>query len=79
MSPDSILATLCRAVADVRPDLDTAVLTPADSLRELGLDSMERAEVIMLAMSELRVRVPMTAFAGAADLGAIAAVLESRA
>lgn len=79
MSPDKFLEALYLAVADVRPDLDPAVLTPSASLRELGLNSMERAEVIMLAMSDLGVRVPMTAFAQASDLGGLAAAMESRA
>lgn len=77
MSLDDILDALQQAVLEVRPDVDPISLSRTTSLRDLGLNSMERAEVIMTTLSHLRLRLPMTGFAQARDLGQIAALMHA--
>jgi polyketide biosynthesis acyl carrier protein len=77
MSGDDILHALALAVIEVCPDIDLTRLSSESSLHQLGLNSMERAEVIMSTLSVLKVRMPMTAFAHARNLGALAALIEA--
>lgn len=77
MSLDNTLNALYRAIAEIRPDVDVAALSPQSSLYAFGLDSMERAEVIMTALGSLRLRQRMAGFASARTLGEIAERIEA--
>lgn len=75
MSEAEILGALRAAIVDIMPELDGRPIDAGMSLRDLGLNSLERAEVIIDTMSALDIRASMTAFAGAANLGDIAGIM----
>lgn len=77
MTNETVLETLYASVRDVMPELAGAPLDAASSLHDLGLNSMERAEVIMETLFALDLRLPMTAFARARNLGDIAHTISS--
>lgn len=75
MSETEIIDALRQAIVDIMPELEGRPIDAASSLRDLGLNSLERAEVIIDTLSALDMRVPMVAFAGAANLAEVAGVI----
>lgn len=69
MTPDEIFGVLTNTVYEVEPELEDTPLTRQDSLRELGVSSMSRVEIAVLAMDSLKIRVPNEALARAKNLG----------
>lgn len=79
MTTDTVLETLYDKITEILPETDRSSLTPASSLADLGLNSMERAEVIIDTLFDHQVKMPMTAFAGCGNVGEIAAVIAAKA
>lgn len=75
MSEDSIFTSLHNAIASILGDQAPAQISPSDSLRRMGANSVDRAEILMCAMEELKLRVPMISFADAENLGDIVRIL----
>lgn len=75
MPTTDIIATLRDTILEIMPELDSQPIDASSSLRDLGLNSLERAEVIIDTLSALNLRLPMTAFANAANLGDIAGIM----
>lgn len=65
-----------RAIADVLPDLEIDRLSIEDRLHDLGADSVQRAEVLILAMEELSLNIPMVNFAQSKNIAGIVDVFE---
>jgi polyketide biosynthesis acyl carrier protein len=68
-SPTDILEVLRKNVTEVVFGLPGAAVTPMASLRELGADSVERAEILTLTLRDLQLRLPLVALAGAKNVG----------
>jgi polyketide biosynthesis acyl carrier protein len=62
----------------VLPDLESRELSPQDSLRDLGANSIDRSEIIMMTLEALRLRVPLVDLAGARNMGELAALIQAR-
>lgn len=75
MERHPVFKTLAACVAEILPDIAADGLKPGDSLKDLGANSIERAEIILEAAERLSVKVPMTRFAQCRNLGEIAQVL----
>jgi polyketide biosynthesis acyl carrier protein len=58
--PEPVLTTLWRCLLAVTPDVLASGLDGDRTLGELGCDSVDRAEVLVMVMSELGVAVPVT-------------------
>jgi len=63
MSQELIWPVLKQSVLMVLPEFDRVELTPEMSLQALGANSVDRVEVIMLTLSQLQKKIPLTAFA----------------
>jgi len=74
---EDIFGKLKEMVLDVLPELDPAQITLSASLRELGANSVDRADILISAMDELSVKVPMVEFAGAANIGEIVEIMHN--
>lgn len=75
MNEDRAFAALAASVAEILPDIDPTLVTPRASLRDLGANSIDRAEIILEAAARLGARAALNKFAGAADLGELARLL----
>jgi polyketide biosynthesis acyl carrier protein len=51
-------------------------VTPEISLRELGANSIDRADILMQTMSDLNVKLSMVEFASAKNIGDIASIFQ---
>jgi polyketide biosynthesis acyl carrier protein len=78
MSNPSVFETFTSVFADVVPDVDVRGISPADKLRELGANSIDRAEIITETMQKLGVSVPMVTFASAETVGDVVAILSDQ-
>lgn len=68
MSKDEIFEVIKKVIVNVVPELAEKSISMQDSLRELGANSIDRAEILISSMSELKVKVPMIEFAQAKNL-----------
>jgi polyketide biosynthesis acyl carrier protein len=78
MSNPSVFETFTSVFADVVPDVDVSTISPADKLRELGANSIDRAEIITETMQKLGISVPMVTFGAADTVGDIVAILSGQ-
>nr|MDJ0618877.1 acyl carrier protein [Calothrix sp. MO_192.B10] len=73
-----IIEIIKKHTYEVVPKLSEFPLKPADSLQDLGIDSMDRAEIIMMVMEELNLHIPLIELAGVKNIGGIADVFASK-
>jgi len=63
---------------DVLPELADQPLSRQHSLRELGANSIDRAEILMLTTASLGLRIPLVELAQARNMGELADLLAAR-
>ncbi len=78
MELKAIWDALTRSILEIFPELSSRVFLETDSLKELGANSIDRAEVIMLTMSHLNFTAPMVIFASAKNLGELTTIFLNR-
>jgi len=65
-------------IAEIRetvPELADQPITAEDSMAELGVDSIERSEVILATMEKLGLKIPMVQVHGPKNIGELAELL----
>ncbi|TYC75456.1 acyl carrier protein [Stappia sp. BW2] len=65
-------------IAEIRetvPELADQPISPEDSMAELGVDSIERSEVILSTMEKLGLKIPMVQLHGPKNIGELAELL----
>ncbi len=72
MDRDKILTIIRKSIREIAPELEDASLAPTDSLKQLGVDSVNRAEIMMMVMEELSLNIPRVELAGAKNIGELA-------
>ena len=63
---------------EVLPELDSHTFVATDSLRELGANSMDRAEIIMMTLESLSVSIPLVELAGANNINELAKLIHDK-
>ena len=71
---DLIVAHLCEVI----PDLQGRSFTPSDSLRELGANSLDRSEILMMTLESLSLKIPLIELAGASNIGELASIIHAK-
>ena len=69
---NKIFEIIKKYIYEVVPELEKVFLKTTDSLKELGIDSVNRAEIIMMVMEELDLHIPLIELAAAQNIGEIA-------
>ncbi|AFZ24145.1 polyketide synthase family protein [Cylindrospermum stagnale PCC 7417] len=67
-----IFQIIKKSIYEVEPKLEKAPLKTTDSLRKLGIDSVNRAEIMTMVMEELDLHIPLIELAGAQNIGELA-------
>ncbi|KQQ40266.1 acyl carrier protein [Duganella sp. Leaf126] len=75
MDQQAIVDIIAGHAREVLPDLAAKPLGAADSLRELGANSIDRAEILMLTTATLALRVPLVALSQPRNIGELAELL----
>lgn len=71
MNRDEIFEVIKENILEVIPDISIENITFNDSLKEIGANSVDRADIIMFSMESLNIRVPMVKFGNAKNIGEI--------
>jgi polyketide biosynthesis acyl carrier protein len=78
MNKDNILDIVIKNLTEVVPELTGQKIQPSDSMADLGANSVDRSEILMLVLEELSLKVPLVEFAGAKNIGELVHVLEKK-
>lgn len=78
MTRAQVLEIVMQQVREVLPQVATAELRPEVSLRELGANSLDRMEVVSLAMQALSLRFPVRELSKVSNIGELADALYER-
>jgi polyketide biosynthesis acyl carrier protein len=71
----NILNIIRHSVQDVMPNVASEQIILTNSLKDLGANSIDRAEIIMLTLRELKLKVPLMTFAVAKNIGDLVALM----
>lgn len=77
MDQDSIFAVIKKNLLLILPDLSSAPISIDDSLRELGANSIDRMEIIVQTMADLKVKIPLIEFGKAKNMLEITAIFSN--
>lgn len=79
MNLETIISEFGKATAEILPELEEHQFTAEDSLRDLGANSVDRSEIIMMVLEELELNVSLIEFAKAANIGELAEIIQKHA
>lgn len=75
MDSTQIAEIIIAEIRETVPELAEQPITAADSMADLGVDSIERSEVILAAMEKLSLKIPMVQLHGPKNIGELAELL----
>lgn len=75
---DLILSIILEKVRLVVPELQQAPCGPEDALSDLGLDSVERHEVLILTLEAISLDLPLVELHGPRNIGELANLLHAK-
>jgi polyketide biosynthesis acyl carrier protein len=78
MPIQEVFDLVVKHTCEVMPELDGHTFAATDSLRELGANSMDRAEIIMMTLEALSVTIPLVELAGAKNMGELAKLIHDK-
>ncbi|WP_035713089.1 acyl carrier protein [Azorhizobium doebereinerae] len=78
MTDDAVLATLIAQIRDVVPELEGHPIARADSMVDLGVNSIERNEVLLLTLQALQLDISPTKLVGPRNIGELADLLHAK-
>jgi polyketide biosynthesis acyl carrier protein len=78
MTSQDVVDIIVRCARTVLPDMADHVFSENDSLSALGANSLDRAEIVIMALDELSLRLPLTQLHGPKNIGELADLLYSK-
>jgi polyketide biosynthesis acyl carrier protein len=78
MSVDEVFAVITRHTCEVLPELDGHEFQFADSLKNLGANSVDRSEILIMTLESLALNIPLRDTAPAQNMGELAALLHEK-
>lgn len=78
MSKEDVLETIVRHVREVVPTLADYAFQPGDSLKALGANSIDRADVIMMTLESLSLNIPLVELAKAQSIDELASIIHAK-
>jgi polyketide biosynthesis acyl carrier protein len=75
---DEIVRLIGDCAREVLPDLADHEFTASDQLTDLGADSVDRAEIVMLVVETLSLTIPRTELFGPTNIGELAVLLREK-
>ncbi|MCR8993896.1 acyl carrier protein [Brevibacillus sp. 7WMA2] len=75
MSREDIFKLIIQHTCEIIPDLEDHHFQPSDKLVDLGANSVDRAEIVMMTMESVSLKVPRVNLAGATNIGELADVI----
>jgi polyketide biosynthesis acyl carrier protein len=78
VSRESIEAVVREVIGVVLPSLPPEAIVGHKHLKELGADSVDRVEIILMLIDRLGIDEPMTSFAAVPNIDGLVSLLHSR-
>lgn len=78
MDGKQIAEVIIAEIRETVPELAEQTISGADSMADLGVDSMERSEVILATMEKLGLKIPMVQLHGPRSIGELANLLHAK-
>jgi polyketide biosynthesis acyl carrier protein len=75
MNRDTIFSIIVNNTREVIPELVSHTFNDSDQLSELGANSIDRADIVIMTLESLALRIPLVAVAKAGNLGELADLL----
>jgi polyketide biosynthesis acyl carrier protein len=76
---NEIFELILKHVHEVLPDLKGTSIGSSDSLRELGANSIDRADIVMGVMDDLSLEIPRIELLGPNNLGELVDLIHAKA
>ena len=74
MNRDEIFSLVINSCCQVIPELKGHAFSKTDRLVDLGANSVDRAEIVMMVMESLSLQIPRIELFGAKDIGELTEV-----
>lgn len=71
MTREEVFKKLKEAINYILPEIDLNGITMEDSLKEIGANSVDRAEIIYMTLEDSNVKLPMVSFNDAKNINDI--------
>jgi polyketide biosynthesis acyl carrier protein len=78
MNQEGVLAVIARHACEVLPSLAGHRFSFNDRLRDLGANSVDRSEIIMMTLESLDLKVQLVEVARAENIGELASILHGK-
>ncbi|CAB3765799.1 acyl carrier protein [Paraburkholderia humisilvae] len=78
MKHDQVLDIIVRHTRETLPHLRSHTFKPTDSLRTLGANSIDRADIIMMTLESLSLSIPLIEMARAENIGELARIIHGK-
>lgn len=78
MSVEEIFDLITRHACEVLPALNGHTFQFTDSLRDLGANSIDRSEIVMMTLEALSLNIPLILIARAENMGELASLLHEK-
>lgn len=78
MNQQDIFDLITNHAREVIPALASHDFKQADSLRELGANSIDRSEIIMMTLESLSLNMPLIYVARAENIGELASIIHGK-
>ncbi|MFS0873154.1 acyl carrier protein [Paenibacillus xylanilyticus] len=75
MTKQEIFEVVVRNTCEVLPELEGHTFQPTDQLANLGANSVDRAEIVMMTIEELDLKIPRVELSTAKNIGELVEVL----
>lgn len=75
MEKQDIFNAVVQNATEVLPSLAEHEVKPSDALKDLGANSMDRSEIVMMTLETLSLNVPLVQLAGASNIGELVDLL----
>jgi polyketide biosynthesis acyl carrier protein len=78
VSKDKIFEIIVGHAREVVPRLESHQFQPSDSLKALGANSIDRADIIMMTLESLSLNIPLVELAKADNIGILAGIIHEK-
>ena len=78
MGSEAVFAALLAQIRDVVPELSAHNFARGDSMSDLGVNSIERSEVLLLTLDAIGLKLPPREFHGAKSIGELSDLLYAK-
>lgn len=78
LDKDAILTIVIGNIREIVPDLASRAIGSEDSMADLGVDSMERGDVLMTTLEAVGLEIPLVQLHGPRNLGDLAQLIHDK-